>query len=81
MANIAETVEVYAANLTSNVASIVSNTTNLHNNENFDFECQSISKLEANALKNTSFIIEGKSYKVMCLKYASGHIFSLKFIC
>ena len=38
MANIAETVEVYAANLTSNVASIVSNTTNLHNNGNFELK-------------------------------------------
>ena len=71
MANIAETADVYAANLTSSVASIISNTTNLHNNETFDFECQSISKFDANALKNTSFIIEGNSYKIMCLKYAS----------
>ena len=68
MANIAETADVYAANLTSSVASIISNTTNLHNNETFDFECQSISKFDANALKNTSFIIEGNSYKLMCLK-------------
>ena len=61
MANIAETADVFAANLTSNVASIISNTTNVLNNETFDFECPSISKLEAKALENTSLVIEGNS--------------------
>ena len=73
MASIAETADVFAVNLTSNVASIISNTTNLHDNETFDFECPSISKLEAKALENTSFAIEGNSYEIETLKCSGEH--------
>lgn len=74
MANIAETADVYAANLTSNVASIISNTTNLDHNETFDFECPSISMSEAKALENTSLVVEGNSYEIVCLECASTNL-------
>ena len=80
MANIAETADAYAANLTSNVASIISNTTNLHHNETFDFECPSISMSEAKALENTSFVVEGNSYEIVYLECAREHI-SISITC
>ena len=78
MANIAETADVFAANLTSNVASIISNTTNLHHNETFDFECPSISMSEAKALENTSLVIEGNSNENVRLKSSREYILMLE---